>query len=243
MQVDIIGWLDRNKQWVFSGTGVAVLSAIIAIVRWLIRRRAATPQQAQQSGAGSQNIQAGRDIINVSLAAPTHAPSGTGPAVQPAPSEPTIVVREVRRTRVTFDAAKMRFVESVPEGNMAALVAFRNSSGVTAKDVTASIDFRSVVDSQTVLHGVWLNNSFSTQWIEPGRTEQLLIAAYCPDEHQYYTFDGQRHEIIEPAAEPLLRTLGKTIYDVTVTLSVAGTDHVYRFVLNLQEFQFDAASR
>ena len=55
--MDSIGWLWGNKKWLFSGAGIAVISAVIALV-W---RRGAS-RQSQTSGANSTNIQAGRDV-------------------------------------------------------------------------------------------------------------------------------------------------------------------------------------
>jgi len=63
MQFEIISWLSQNRTWVFSGIGVAVP---IAIVGWLLSRGRAKRSQGQQSGAGSSNLQAGRDI-NVAI--------------------------------------------------------------------------------------------------------------------------------------------------------------------------------
>jgi membrane protein implicated in regulation of membrane protease activity len=55
--MESIGWLWGNKEWLFSGAGIAVISAVIALV-W---RRGAS-RQSQTSGANSTNIQAGRDV-------------------------------------------------------------------------------------------------------------------------------------------------------------------------------------
>jgi hypothetical protein len=63
MLADIVGWLAQNKTWVFSGIGVLALTAIWAVARWLLRKRSTTQHQAQRTGAGSSNLQAGRDII------------------------------------------------------------------------------------------------------------------------------------------------------------------------------------
>lgn len=63
-------WLLDNKEWVFSGVGVAL---IVALVAWL-RRPVAGTNQRQEGGSGSRNIQAGRDInLNVHPPAP-HPP-------------------------------------------------------------------------------------------------------------------------------------------------------------------------
>jgi hypothetical protein len=52
-----VKWLVSNYTWVFSGIGVAVIGAIVAI----FRRRSAGRSQRQRSGANSVNIQSGRD--------------------------------------------------------------------------------------------------------------------------------------------------------------------------------------
>lgn len=59
-----IDWIKENKEWLFSGLGVALLTLIVAFVR----RRAGDLSRAQHQsgGTGSQNMQAGRDI-NISL--------------------------------------------------------------------------------------------------------------------------------------------------------------------------------
>jgi len=55
--MDPIAWLWENKEWLFGGAGVAIVSAVIALV-W----RRGTSGQSQTSGANSTNIQAGKDI-------------------------------------------------------------------------------------------------------------------------------------------------------------------------------------
>jgi len=54
----MIVWLAKNKEWVFSGAGVFVVSVIVA----LLFRRSDNGKQNQSSGANSVNIQAGKDI-------------------------------------------------------------------------------------------------------------------------------------------------------------------------------------
>jgi len=51
-------WITNNKEWVFSGVGVAVLAGVFG----LFRNRKSPPQQTQISGKNSTNIQAGRDV-------------------------------------------------------------------------------------------------------------------------------------------------------------------------------------
>jgi hypothetical protein len=50
-------WIWQNKEWVFSGVGVAIVAGVIA---WF--RRSPGSGQSQRSGKNSVNIQAGRDI-------------------------------------------------------------------------------------------------------------------------------------------------------------------------------------
>jgi hypothetical protein len=69
---DILGWLEQNKTWLFSGIGVLGLTVIGGIIRWFRRKPPATWQQSQQAGASSSNLQAGRDI-NLSISTPFQA--------------------------------------------------------------------------------------------------------------------------------------------------------------------------
>lgn len=73
MQIDIIGWLSQNKTWLLSGIGVAIP---IAVVSWLFSRRSTSRNQTQRSGAGSANLQAGRDI-RISMSPPAAPPLPT----------------------------------------------------------------------------------------------------------------------------------------------------------------------
>jgi hypothetical protein len=55
----MMDWLWINRQWVFSGVGVAVVAGVIGLF-W--RRRSTGFVQKERSGSHSTNIQAGRDI-------------------------------------------------------------------------------------------------------------------------------------------------------------------------------------
>ena len=56
---ELIQWLGANKEWIFSGSGIALVAWIGRV--FLQRRKAALSQEIQ-SGSNSKNIQAGRDL-------------------------------------------------------------------------------------------------------------------------------------------------------------------------------------
>ena len=55
---EALTWVIDNKEWIFSGIGVAVITGVIA----LLKRRQNGLTQRQRSGANSTNLQAGRNI-------------------------------------------------------------------------------------------------------------------------------------------------------------------------------------
>ena len=59
----MISWLVVNKQWVFSGIGVFVISCIFMLFR---SKKHEKLRQTQISGGDSTNIQAGQNV-NISL--------------------------------------------------------------------------------------------------------------------------------------------------------------------------------
>jgi len=54
-----ITWIINNKEWLFSGAGLAIL---IWIYRLIIKKNKALFSQKIRAGASSANVQAGRDI-------------------------------------------------------------------------------------------------------------------------------------------------------------------------------------
>jgi hypothetical protein len=56
--MSVIDWVVENRQWVFSGIGVAV---VVAVSRLIWRHRSEGIQE-QSGGDQSMNLQAGRDI-------------------------------------------------------------------------------------------------------------------------------------------------------------------------------------
>jgi len=54
-----IAWVVHNKEWLFSGAGLAV---IVWIGRLIFKKMAPTSTQTIRSGASSTNVQAGRDV-------------------------------------------------------------------------------------------------------------------------------------------------------------------------------------
>jgi hypothetical protein len=55
----LVDWLIENRAWLFDGALVAVP---IAIIGWLVAKRAAGIKQRQRGGKNSLNIQAGGDV-------------------------------------------------------------------------------------------------------------------------------------------------------------------------------------
>jgi len=53
-----MNWIIENKEWVFSGIGVFILSLIISF----IFKRRGKVNMTQKSGKGSVNIQAGEKV-------------------------------------------------------------------------------------------------------------------------------------------------------------------------------------
>lgn len=51
-------WIIENKDWIFSGIGVLLIS----LVAGLFAKRHKSSKQTQMSGSNSTNYQSGRDI-------------------------------------------------------------------------------------------------------------------------------------------------------------------------------------
>jgi hypothetical protein len=63
----MLNWIISNKEWVFSGAGVVIVSAIFALLKWTFKKhdqkKANTINQSQKSGGKSTNIQIAGDLI------------------------------------------------------------------------------------------------------------------------------------------------------------------------------------
>jgi predicted tellurium resistance membrane protein TerC len=61
----IIAWIVDNKQWLFEGGGVALLTGLVFLIRMLFKKKSKSDRtfQKQQSGKNSTNIQVGHDLI------------------------------------------------------------------------------------------------------------------------------------------------------------------------------------
>lgn len=60
----MLEWINTNREWLFSGLGITVLTGILtAAVKYLTKRNntptTPLPQQTQKSGMLSKNIQIG----------------------------------------------------------------------------------------------------------------------------------------------------------------------------------------
>ena len=55
---NILAWVGSNKEWLFSGIGVLIISTVITL---FIRHRKSS-KQIQKSGSNSVNIQVGGNL-------------------------------------------------------------------------------------------------------------------------------------------------------------------------------------
>ncbi len=60
----MIEYLIKNKEWIFSGGGVAVISAVISLVWVLFFRKNEKNNMTQKSGSNSTNIQVGGNVTS-----------------------------------------------------------------------------------------------------------------------------------------------------------------------------------
>ena len=54
----VLGWLNENTEWLFSGIGVVALACV---ARCIFKGKQAASTQGIRSGGNSTNVQAGRD--------------------------------------------------------------------------------------------------------------------------------------------------------------------------------------
>jgi hypothetical protein len=55
----LFAWVLENKEWVFSGFGVAV---IVGVINLIFKKKENSSKQTIRSGDSSTNVQAGRDV-------------------------------------------------------------------------------------------------------------------------------------------------------------------------------------
>jgi len=124
----IWNWIGANKEWLFSGVGVAVVALVL---RALFRRKPSSGQ-SQSSGSRSMNLQAGGDI-NISV--PTPVPSV--PEVNP-PAEFSVAcisgVGQCARGR-TADELKCIWKETLTLTNLSPYDAFKVRLHVEGEEV------------------------------------------------------------------------------------------------------------
>ncbi len=70
--MDLLQWFEENKEWVFSGWGVAVISAgfsiVIALCSWFwAKRKKPEPTSTQQADNSSINQQGTGNTLNVNM--------------------------------------------------------------------------------------------------------------------------------------------------------------------------------
>lgn len=56
---EFVAWVIDNKQWLFSGAGLAVVAWIAGLI---IKKSHSSSTQTIRSGDRSTNVQAGRDV-------------------------------------------------------------------------------------------------------------------------------------------------------------------------------------
>ena len=49
-------YIIHNKEWIFSGFGIAVLSIIVGITRWIINKKKSKETQVFQNSDNSTNV-------------------------------------------------------------------------------------------------------------------------------------------------------------------------------------------
>ncbi|SHH12920.1 hypothetical protein [Desulfosporosinus lacus] len=60
-----MNWIVGNKDWIFSGIGVAVLTFVISLIGYCVKKMKHTSQSIT-SGDNSNNVQGGNDV-NVTI--------------------------------------------------------------------------------------------------------------------------------------------------------------------------------
>lgn len=56
---ELLAWIIKNKEWLFSGVGVAVGAWLVSFI---FKKPPASSTQTLRSGNSSTNFQAGRDV-------------------------------------------------------------------------------------------------------------------------------------------------------------------------------------
>src|SRR5271168_3839924 len=76
----MLDWLGHNKEWVFSGIGVLVISSLIGFLRWFFKNRATPRHPLKQKNINEQNSSVNQspiinNLVNVSSPAIALEPS------------------------------------------------------------------------------------------------------------------------------------------------------------------------
>lgn len=59
MALEWIDWLFKNKEWVFSGIGIFVITATVSIIKFIFRKKEKTTTIIKQNNNGTDNTQIG----------------------------------------------------------------------------------------------------------------------------------------------------------------------------------------
>lgn len=59
---NVMLWVSKNKEWLFSGAGITVILFVLGILFKIKKRKYDNMALSQKSGSNSVNLQSARDI-------------------------------------------------------------------------------------------------------------------------------------------------------------------------------------
>jgi hypothetical protein len=182
-------WLNQNKQWVFSGIGVAALGPIWWMWKRFLRREPAT--SPGNTVTQTPNLTQSPTInINVPQPHTSQPPEQPRPAAIPR-SRPNLICVGPERIRVHYfnnDKGEEYFYQTVDENGLDALVAwFRNEPGTSARGiqhVRVNIIYRDQ-DGKEIGAGLprasWLGDNADTMDFHVGDSHAIIMVLRTPE--------------------------------------------------------------
>jgi hypothetical protein len=201
-------WLAQNKEWVFSGAGVAVIGAVYWLVRKILTRTAAAPA-ASITQAPVINV---APIINLSQTTSEKPKNESSPiaTVRPAvesPQDGRPVLRSLT-PRICFITEGENDDYGFAEGGdllRAVLASFRMykpSADRRGTQITARLSYRTKSDFgiretleevHRVNQGMWLDEGFNSIEFTLTDTKELILAV--EGEGKWAVFQDNRHSV------------------------------------------------